>query len=96
MPELGPQHQLEPCSEAGSTALPQMPCSHALLPAAPYQWHQMTIFLKTQTFQVKTSGEHILYLGLVKQQTERLQVFNLKAFRWGSTHTLPLNSHPNT
>lgn len=70
MLEMGPWHQLEPCPEAGSTTLPRCLTDMLLCLQPPYQWHQMTIFLKTQTLQAKTSGEHILHLGLVKQQRD--------------------------
>lgn len=91
--ELGSEPQLEACPEPKS--LPTT-CSQALLllalpqpppptPAPDPQWDH---FLKNTAFWVKRPGEHIEHLGLMKQQTQKLQVFTLKAFGGGGLYPL--------
>ena len=86
--ELGLGPQLEACPEQKS--LPPT-CSQSLLlvalaPTPPTL--SGTISLKTQPFWVKTPGENIEHLGLMKQRTQKLKVFTLKAFGGGGLYPL--------
>ena len=86
--ELGLGPQLDACPEQKS--LPPT-CSQSLLlvalaPTPPTL--SGTISLKTQPFWVKTPGENIEHLGLMKQRTQKLQVFTLKAFGGGGLYPL--------
>lgn len=61
----GTRPQLEPRPEAGALP-PQTPRWRAFLPEA-LPMEAANHFLKSPDVPVKTSGEHILHLGLVKR-----------------------------